>query len=443
MNGITTTAAKFILSASALTLLVACGGGGDGSSSPTGGGSANADNCSVVGQNEYFLDYMRDDYFWYNDIPNNIDPSDYNSVFELLDAIRSPIDRFSYVLTEAEYQSRFVDAEYIGFGLATRTLGNRLLLNYVYPDSPAAQAGMQRADEITAIDGTSVATLIANGSLNQALGAKNVGVTVEFTWQRPDGTEFTELVSKTEVETNTVLAIERFTVGERDVGYYVLNSFIDRTGADLNNAYDALMGVDELVIDVRYNGGGLIRYANQASSQAAGNNVLGFDFVTLLFNDKNTTNNYTSQFELIDGVRQLDLDRVFVLTTGASCSSSELLINSLKPFIEVVVIGQPTCGKPVGQSPQPFCDKRSFVINFETVNAEGEGRYFDGIAPTCQANDNLVADWGQNGDPLLDEARFYMLNSSCSAVSAASSVVKENTEQGRRHPLLEQWANEF
>lgn len=200
--------------------------------------------------------------------------------------------------------------------------------------------------------------------------------------------------------------------------------------------------VDDLVIDVRYNGGGLIRYANQAATQAVSNNVIGQPFVSLRFNDKNSDNNYTALFELIEGVQQLDLNRVFVLTTASSCSSSELIINGLKPFIDVVVIGQATCGKPVGQSPDPFCDKRSFVINFETVNADGEGRYFDGIPADCAASDVLVGDWGASGDPLLDEAKYYIANNSCSAAgpAMAQSVVRKTSES--THPLLEQWASE-
>src|SRR5690606_17091272 len=99
------------------------------------------------------------------------------------------------------------------------------------------------------------------------------------------GQTFSSVVSKNYVETNTVLATDVFTVGDKQVGYYVLNSFINRTGADLNSAYNQFTGVDELIIDVRYNGGGLIRYANQAGSQAAGNNVIGNVFTRYLYND--------------------------------------------------------------------------------------------------------------------------------------------------------------
>ncbi|MGQ4277653.1 S41 family peptidase [Pseudidiomarina sp. E22-M8] len=424
----------------ASSLLISCGGGGNDDSS-TGGNGGGSSSCSVIEQNRYFLDYMRENYFWYEDIPSAINPDDYASVYTLLDAIRSDNDRFSYILTEQEYQDRFVNAEYIGFGFSTRMIDDQVFINYVFDASPAAQAGIRRADEITAIDGVSVASLIASGNYSQAFGPSDIGVTRELSWRRPDGSEFTEILTKTEVDTNTVLATERFQIGDRDIGYYVLNSFIGRTGEDLNQAYNTFAGVDELIIDVRYNGGGLIRYANQAATQAAGNNVIGHPFVSLRFNDKNSDSNYTALFELIDGIQQLDLNRVFVLTTASSCSSSELIINGLTPFIDVVVVGQTTCGKPVGQSPDPFCDKRSFVINFETVNANGEGRYFDGIPADCAASDILVGDWGVNGDPLLDEAKYYIANNSCSAVGQVSLQTLTQSEE-KRHPLLEQWARE-
>lgn len=423
-----------------LPLLASCGGGSS-DSDPIDTGS-----CSVNEQNTFFLDYMRENYFWYEDIPNTIDPADYSSVYALLDAIRSPQDRFSYILTEQEYQERFVNAEYIGFGFSTRVVGSGLFINYVFTNSPAATAGIERGDEILEIDGVAVATLIANGTLTSALGPEEEGIAITFRWRKPSGSEQTDMLTKTAVETNTVLAVERFAQDGKDIGYYVLNSFIDRTGADLNNAYDALVGVDELIIDVRYNGGGLIRYANQAATQAAGDNVIGNPFVSLIYNDKNSDRNNTSLFQLVDGIQQLDLERVFVLTTGASCSSSELIINGLKPYIDVVVIGQPTCGKPVGQSPQPFCDKRSFVINFETVNADGEGRYFDGLMPQCSAIDRLVGDWGVNGDPLLDEAKHYINFGNCSAAAGVTSqqtAAFKKQSAARPANLLEQWRHEF
>lgn len=437
------------LSAVALALgtLTGCGGSG---TAVSGGNIIDppVSQCSATGEKQQFIDYMYDDYFWASDLPSSINPDDYEDVYEVLEALRVPEDRFSFLLTEEEYESRYVNASFAGFGFSSELVdGNRVFLRYVYNESPAAQAGLGRADELLAIDGESVASLLANGTYNDALGPGQVGLQRELTWRKPNGDEFTALVTKDNVDTNTVFAPTVLEANGQRVGYFVLDSFINRTGADLNEAYDLLAaeGVDELVIDVRYNGGGLIRYANQISSQAAGNNVLGEVFITYNFNEQNQNRNETELFNLGEGIEQLDLARVFVLTTGASCSSSEIIINSLEPFVEVVVIGEPTCGKPVGQSVQQLCDKYTFVVNFETVNANGNGQYFNGLRPDCPVTDNIVADWADPADPLTGAALDYVANGACPAVATAPSQVPAAARNDGRSVLpvlLEKWRSE-
>lgn len=420
--------------------LSACGGGGDSDNSPIIG------QCSSAGERIQFLEYMEENYFWNDSMPANVDPNNYSDVYALLEALMVAEDRYSFILTEEEYQSRFVTAEYAGFGFSSRiTPDNRVFINYVYAASPAAQAGIKRSDEITHINGESVTTLLQQNQYEAALGAAEVGVSVELTWQDTQGASFTDTLTKQSVETNTVLAVDRFDIAGKDVGYFVLNTFINRTGSDLNSAYNQLTGVDELIIDVRYNGGGLTRFANQASTQATGDNVIGEIFTTYLYNDNNSDLNFTEQFQLYEGVQQLDLERVYILTTGSSCSSSELIINALDPFVEVVVIGQPTCGKPVGQVPEPLCDKRTFVVNFETVNANNQGRYFDGLAPNCSATDALVGDWGDPADPMLQAAAYHLSYGQCAPAANNGEVT---TSALQRQPvkmpmtLPELWRNE-
>jgi len=137
--------------------------------------------------------------------------------------------------------------------------------------------------------------------------------------------------------------------------------------------------IDEMILDLRYNGGGLIRVAGQLSTQIAGAAVEGEVFVDYKHNDKQQGQNRTSYFSLGAGIEKMDLDKVVVLTSRGSCSASELVINALEPFINVVTVGDNTCGKPVGMYPTDVCDYVVFAINFETVNAEGTGGYFDGL----------------------------------------------------------------
>lgn len=420
---------KSLTAVAIATALTACGGS-SGSDTTVGGGGGSGSSqgyasCSIPDQNQRFFDYMKDDYFWANQLPEQVDPEAFDDVYALLEELRVPEDSYSYILTEEEYESLFVTAEYAGFGFSQQQVSaSEIKLRLVYRDSPAWNAGMRRADSIIAVDGVATSELLANGNYNAALGEPEVGVTREITWRKPSGEEVTASVTKDTVETNTVMGAQVWSLNNRAVGYFTLDSFINRTGGDLNEAFDefAAANVDELVIDVRYNGGGLIRYANQAATQTAGTNVQGKTFVEYRFNEQNSNRNETVPFGLVDGVEQLDLDSVIVLTTGSSCSSSELIINSLKPHVDVTVIGNRTCGKPVGQVPEQLCDKVTFAINFETVNSEGEGRYFDGIAPTCRVTDRIVADWGSTDDPLTAAAVSYLENGQCPSASSANEL---------------------
>ncbi len=126
----------------------------------------------------------------------------------------------------------------------------------------------------------------------------------------------------------------------------------------------------------------------------------------------------------------------YVLTTGGSCSSSELVINALSPFIDVVQIGETTCGKPVGQVPDRVGGFRLFAINFQTVNALDFGDYFDGLMPNCPVAATVAGDWGVSTDPLYAEALAYIKNSNCSGVAVSSQSVQQ---QQAPEPVLPQW----
>ena len=414
--------------------LTACGGGDSGNDN-----SNNYQTCSATDQNIRFYNEMTEDYYWASELPDEFDPTAYADIYATLEALRVPQDRFSYILTEDEYESLIVNAEYIGFGFSQQQVDSSTMkLRFVYENSPAWQAGLRRADQITAIDGVAVKQLLNSGNYEQALGDNEVGITRTIEWQRPDGQTQSATLSKDYVATNSVMGTTVWSVDEQTIGYFTLDSFINRTGNDLNRAFNrfAEEQVDALVIDVRYNGGGLIRYANQAATQTAGVNVQGKTFIQYLFNEQNASRNRAVSFNLVDGIQQLDLDKVVVLTTAASCSSSELIINSLKPHVEVTVIGQPTCGKPVGQQPTELCDKVIFAINFETLNSAGEGGYFDGIAPTCEVADAIVADWGDAADPLTGAAINYIQQGRCPATSAPMSQLSGQQNQLQQAPVF-------
>lgn len=421
-------------------VLAACGGTESvltGDSPLLGNGQ-----CSVTAQNQRLKEFMERSYLWNDEIPANVNPQNFSSIYDMLDALRAPQDIFSFILTEQEFQDRFVDAVFFGFGFGRRDNVDEgvIEIRYVYADSPAEQAGLNRGDRITAVSDVSMSEWFSRISAGTAtfsdvFGPNEEGVERRIDWIEPDGTERSEVIRKRQVETNTVMATERFEVDSKDVGYFVFDSFLQRSEVDLNNAFDQLIGVDELIVDLRYNSGGLVRVANQLASQAAWDTVENEIFVTFQYNE-----NFSDQdvlFNLGPGIERLNVDRVYVLTTQQSCSSSELVINSLDPHIEVVTIGAPTCGKPVGQQPTQICDKIIYAITFQTVNSAGFGDYFDGLPVTCAAPDTIVGDWGDGGDPLLATAFNHIESGACGASSVVSNEEILMSIESERFPLTQ------
>ena len=141
--------------------LSACGGSDD----------SNYATCSVEDQNQRFFNYMKEDYFWADQLQGSIDPEAFDSIDALLEELRVPEDRYSYILTGEEYEQLYVNATYFGFGFSMEQISDtRVKIRFVYNGSPADTAGIERADELIAIDDVPVAELIAAGEFDDALG---------------------------------------------------------------------------------------------------------------------------------------------------------------------------------------------------------------------------------------------------------------------------------
>lgn len=416
---------RILIILTALFILNSCGGS---SGSDASGGNNICQRTDVISQ---VFCALQQDYLWYRDLPASIDPASYSTPAALLQAVAAPQDRYSFILTRQEYEDRFINATFFGYGFSSVRVDDNTALQiaFVYDDGSAAQNGLRRGDKIIEIEGVSIAQWLTDldaGTITSAdiYGPNEAGVIRNFVWQKPDGTERVSDFIKSEVTTNTVLHRSVSTVGDKRVGYLVFNTFIELSETELEQAFSEFVaqGVNELILDLRYNGGGLIRVANQLSTQIARNSVQGEAFVKYQYNDKNTAKNTTTLFALGAGRSVLDLERVMVLTTASSCSSSELVINSLAPFIEVVQIGSTTCGKPVGQQPDIIGDYVLFAINFQTVNALNQGEYFDGLQPNCPVTEAITGDWGVANDPLYAEALSYIASGSCSNMALSTAA---------------------
>ena len=376
--------------------------------------------CTVTGQNLYVRDAMSDIYFWYREIPA-LDPATFDSPEAYLEAIRYlPLDRtFSYITSRAANDAFFSDSQFIGFGFSTwLTTANEFRVTDVFPDSPASEANLSRGDRILEINGRTLEQLLESGGLGDAFGASQVGVEGELVVRRGSST-FQIHMTKRLVTIPTVSLTRVYEVNGRKVGYVSFKNFVQPSFDALDAAFTALRAqqVSELVLDVRYNGGGLVSVAQHLASLIGGSRTNGQPFAEYFHNDRNAFRNRTIRFEPKSNA--LTLDRVVVITTRSSASASELVINALRPFMPVLVIGDRTYGKPVGQYGIEFCDKVLAPVSFTLRNANGEGDFFDGIAPTCAAPDDFDTPLGDPQEASLREALEVIGTGQCSATSTA------------------------
>jgi hypothetical protein len=185
--------------------------------------------------------------------------------------------------------------------------------------------------------------------------------------------------------------------------------------AALNEAFEALKsaGVTELVLDLRYNGGGLVDVAVHLASLIGGARTDGQVMLNYVHNDRLAAQ-YNKTTRFTNPPQALNLQRLVVITTRSSASASELVINSLRPFMPVTVIGDTTYGKPVGQYGLRFCEKILYPVAFSIKNANLEGDFFDGIAADCTAADDYTRQLGDSNEASLAEALTFIRTGACS-----------------------------
>jgi C-terminal processing protease CtpA/Prc len=245
----------------------------------------------------------------------------------------------------------------------------------------------------------------------------------------------------------TPLIVERFLPGT-SVGYMAFNSFSTPIGeVQLADAFQRFSagGATDMVIDLRYNGGGFLDIAAQMGFALAGPaRSNGKTFEALVFNDKRTSSNESIPFRnAIAGfpgnesranqpLSSMNLQRVFVLTTGSTCSASESVISALQGIdVQVIVIGGTTCGKPYGFSQDNNCTLAYFGIEFEGRNQKGQITPVTGVTPTCAAADDFNHQLGDPAERMLATALAYRQNGACPAASAVAlkSMLERKPDQ--------------
>lgn len=393
-------------------------------------------DCSIAGKNAALYDLMKDMYLWYPEVPD-VEPNDYESPEALLqDLVYAPLDRWSFIIPKEVDEAYYAEGRMRGLGFRWQYDREwNVRFSYIYPGSPAGDAGLMRGDKVLAVAGRTIAEIEEDDLWEEVIGEDKEGVDVAFTVEDRTGKVNNIALEKRWFDFTTTPIVKTLKVGSKSVGYLFFDGFTYTSAADLSSAFATFKAnkVDDLIIDLRYNGGGLLDIAvllgDLVRAPKSGDDV----FSVLRHNDRYTYWDDVSFFEPHE--MSLDLPRVFVLVSASSASASETFINALRPHMEVKLIGYTTHGKPVGMYSIDHCDIVMNPVSFRVLNADGEGDFYDGFAPDCFADDLLTAELGSETESTLAEALHLMETGSCSASPSAGGALVKPASLRREIPL--------
>jgi carboxyl-terminal processing protease len=427
---------------------------------------------SVLHEKHWLRSWSNDLYLWYAEITDR-DPAATASVLDYFALLKTPVltasgtpkDHFHFTYTTEEWRQLSQLGSESGYGaewqLPRTTPPRRAVIAYVEPGSPAATAGLARGTEVLSIDGVDLVndnTAAGIQTLNRGLSPDATGQTHNFGVKDRNGaTRTVALTSATVVST----PVQGTRVLPGGIGYLLFNNHIATAERGLVDAVNALRtgGATELVLDLRYNGGGYLSIANELAYMIGGSRTTGKVFERLQFNAHYPGTDpiiggaltpqlfltQTQGFSIASGqvLPTLNLARVVVLTGAGTCSASEAIINGLiGAGVQVIQVGGTTCGKPYGFYPADNCGTTYFSIQFRGTNDAGFGDYADGFAPGrvtgdaranlpgCTASDDFTHDLGDPAENQLAAGLGYLHSGFCTAAAAAPEPASDAASQG-------------
>lgn len=436
---------RLALATGCAAMLVSCGGGGGSSSppptavTPTPTPTPTTSTCSLRARQDWALAQLQEWYLFPSLLDVGVNPASHTTVQSYIDALVAPAraqsrDRyFTYLTSIAEENAFYEQGETAGFGmrLGYDTFNRRVFVIEAFEGAPALANGIDRGTEIVQIGTQTVNTLMANGgpgAVIDALGPDSAGVSRTLTVRDLSGIQRAVTLSKTTFDIDPVsdrYGSKIIVDGARRVGYLNLRTFIDTADPNLRAAFADFkaQGVTELIIDLRYNGGGLINIA-ALMGDLMGEGRAGQPFGYITFRDSKAAENetipFTAQPEAITPTR------VAFIGTGSTASASEMVINGMTPFLgaNMALIGSNTYGKPVGQIAldRPECDDRLRAVALKIENADRQGEYYGGLATTvpntCRANDDIGHQLGDPNEAMVSVALDFLAGRGCTAITA-------------------------
>lgn len=450
----TSTRHRMISALSVLAVLSACSGGG-GSTPSNGGGIAiapptptptptptTASACTLRARQDWVLAQMREWYLFPETLPASLDPTPFSTVESYLDALTATArsqnrDRFFTFLTTISGENAFLNSgSSAGFGirLAFDSM-SRLLVAESFEGAPALAAGIDRGTQIVAIGTTesnlqTVASLVASGgsaAVTDALGPSTAGTVRVLQISNGAGTR-NVTVTKADFSLTPVSArygAQIITDGGRQVGYINLRTFISTANQPLRDAFANFRanGITNVILDFRYNGGGLVSTADLIGDLLGANRSTSEAFNLTTFRPEQSRNNTVKNFAPMP--QSITPMKIAVIGTSSTASASELVANGMIPYLRanIGLIGSNTFGKPVGQIAldQSVCDDRLRVVAFASQNANGQGNYFTGLASvvqaSCQAADDLSRPLGDPQEASTRAALNYLAGQSCTPIA--------------------------
>ncbi|WP_300600148.1 S41 family peptidase [Niabella sp.] len=409
-----------------------------------------------VNDSMFFL--FKDQYLWNDVIPDSatFKPNSYAKTEDMFNALIAFNKRDGKNLDKYSFLDDGTVAGEIGgvsggFGMTVNYNAlNDLRVVSVYPGSPAYLKGVRRSWRITAINGNTNLSYDGGGN-NPGPNVKRVidGIyysnSTELTLQKPDSSSVTVTINAANFDINPVLYSNILNLSGRKVGYIVFNQFIVKAKAQpyLDPVFDNFIsnGITDLVVDLRYNGGGAVETAEYLADLIAPTAV-GTD-INLMYTENFNTNlsahrysNYLrtrmvpgydfSYGTLFDSwvayaatpfkkAKSLNLSKVAFIGTGQTASASELLINVLKPYMTVKLVGDTTYGKPVGFVGMTIGKFDMYAVSIWSKNMAGVGDYFDGMIPDdasavipAEKYEDYSKDWGSTDEIYLRRALKIM-----------------------------------